>query len=288
MRFFFRRSFLLFFALFPNLFFSCVQMGKKAFHANNELRFDTIAVSERYHLENDTISPFCDITVRFIYPLSGQGERSDSLIRFFISNMFGVSYENIAPADAVMAYLKHYNESYRFDAQTYRENVSDHPETEQPPGAFYSYHEHLSDTIVYNQNGLLSFQVKRSNYKEGAPAYDSYRNYVLDLRTCRRITENDIFQAGYDTALQNLFVLSLLEQNQVKTMYELEDLGFFGLDEMMPNNNFLLDEKGFTYIFNRGEYSAYPLDAPKVFIPYSAIRSLLKDNSIVAQVASKS
>lgn len=99
------------------------------------------------------------------------------------------------------------------------------------------------------------------------------------------MTESDLFNAGYDSALQSLIVTSLLDQNNVKTVSELEDLGFFGIQEIVPNKNFLLNEKGIIYTFNKGEYSAYQLDAPQVFIPYGAIRSLLKENTIVHKLA---
>jgi hypothetical protein len=99
------------------------------------------------------------------------------------------------------------------------------------------------------------------------------------------VTEGDIFDAGYDTALQRLIVLSLLNQSKAKNVDELEDLGFFGVREIMPNRNFLLNEKGIVYTYNKGEYSAYQLDAPQVFIPYEVIRSLLKENSVASKLA---
>ena len=71
----------------------------------------------------------------------------------------------------------------------------------------------------------------------------------------------------------------------MKSVEELEDLGFFGVQEIVPNRNFLLTEKGITYTYNKGEYSAYQLDAPEVFIPYSAIRSLLRENTPAAKLA---
>ena len=86
-------------------------------------------------------------------------------------------------------------------------------------------------------------------------------------------------------ALQGMIVTSLLEQYGAKTISELEDLGFFGVQEILPNSNFLLNDKGIIYTFNKGEYSAYQLDAPQVFIPYTTILSLLRDNSIAHKLA---
>ena len=132
---------------------------------------------------------------------------------------------------------------------------------------------------------MLSFQVYRSNNKGGSANYSAYNNYVINLRTGSLITENDIFTPGYDVALQQLFEQSLMQQNGVKTVSDLEDLGYFGIEEIVPNRNFLIDDTGITYIFNKGEYSAYLLDAPQIFLSFEELRMLLKKNTVVSKLA---
>ena len=90
---------------------------------------------------------------------------------------------------------------------------------------------------------------------------------------------------GYDVALQQLFANSLMQQNEVKSISDLEDLGYFGIQEIMPNRNFLINNEGITYTFNKGEYSAYPLSAPEVFIPFNELKMLLKPNTVVSKIA---
>ena len=108
---------------------------------------------------------------------------------------------------------------------------------------------------------------------------------MIDVNSGQQVLENELFRAGYDQALQNLIIASLLEENSVKSVDELEDLGFFGIREIIPNKNFLLTDQGIIYTYNKGEYSAYQLDAPEVFIPYTAIRSLLRDYTPAAKLA---
>lgn len=277
---------------------SCNNSGRSMFKTRNNVVFDTISVNSRNYLEGDTANPYCDITIDFIYPVSSHKTDVDTLQLFFVRSMFGTSYDTLQPAAAVEAYKKNYIDNYTYDAKTYSEIVRDMHELNAliphmdltdsehaTEDVFYSYFENLSDSIVYNQNGILSFQVKQSNNKGGATSYTSFRNYVFNLNRGYQVTENEIFNAGYDTALQSLIVASLLEQNGVKTVDELEDLGFFGIQEIVPNKNFLLKREGIIYTFNKGEYSAYQLDAPEVLIPYKAIRYLLRENSIATKLA---
>lgn len=278
---------------------SCNSNERSSFITENDIDFDTINVNRRYHLDDDSTKPYCDIRVNFIYPKNSSNTSLDTLQQFFVSNMFGPSFESLEPSAAIDAYVNNYIENYSYDASTYGESIYEMQElNELIPGIdvndgeyelddiFYSYYESLSDSITFNQYGILAFQIKQSNSKGEADSYYiSYSNFVIDLNTGTRITESDIFNAGYDKALQSLIIASLLEQNQVENIDELEDLGFFGINEIVANGNFLLNDKGIIYTYNKGEYSAYQLTAPQVFIQYSAIRSLLRENTIVSKLA---
>lgn len=278
---------------------SCDHQEKRSrLKTEDIIHFDTISLVEQHHLDGDTANPYCNIKVEFIYPITDQKMNLETLQHFFIRNTFGVSYDSLSPSDAVQAYVRNYIENYTADSKLFRESADeirkldslisgvDISDTEHyTENYFYSYYESITDSIVYNQHGVLAFQVKQSNNKGGAASYDSYRNYVLNLLSGKQVTEDDIFNAGYDAALQNLIINSLLDQIKVKSVEELEDLGFFGVREIVPNRNFLLNENGIIYTYNKGEYSAYQLDAPEVFIPYEAIQSLLKDHSVAAKLA---
>lgn len=272
------------------LSFACnPESGGNSIKSDTGILFDTLRIVERYHLNGDTANPFCNLSVDFIYPVSGTEVDSARLQQFFVQSMFGTPYDTLAPADAIKAYVQNYIANYVADAETYQESTDEMDELnvfmDSTDVAFYSYFESLEDSIVYNRQNVLSFQVKQSNYKGGATSYETYRNFVLNLKTGKQITEADIFIAGYDSAIRQLIIASLLNQANVKSVGELEELGYFGIEDIMPNHNFLLNERGIIYTFNKGEYSAYQLDAPQVVIPYDAVLSLLKENSVTTKLS---
>lgn len=273
-------------------------VGKSTLQADNGIRYDTIKLARQYYLEGDTANPSCHINLFFVYPAESRKIDTDELQKIFLQNIFGEMYDSLSPSEAVDKYVETYIKSYKNDAETYTETAKDIADfdaiisdmyiddSEQAiEKRYYSYFESISDSIVYDKHNVLSFQVKQSNNKGGADSYNSYRNYVIDLKNKVLLTENDIFRAGYDMALRTLFISSLLEQNGVKSVNELESLGYFGIDEIIPNHNFLINQDGIIYTFNKGEYSAYQLQAPEVLIPYSAIRSLLRENTVVQKLA---
>ena len=275
---------------------SCANEKRSVFHADNYIEFDTITVVKRHHLSGDTLNPHCEIRINFVFPISSATISVDTLQRFFVESVFGESFSDFSPIDAVQRYVQRYIETFETNARIFSEHVQENlanlqratvgvHEERLMNDVFFTYYEDLSNVITYNQHGVLAFQVKQSNKRGGFIAFDSFRNYVIDLQTGNQVTEYDIFNDGYDIVLQRLIIASLLEQNGVRTIDELEELGFFGIEEIVPNGNFLICERGVTYTFNKGEYSVDQISAPVVFIPYRSIRTLLRRDSVAARLA---
>lgn len=287
-------------SVFLLLLLTSCHTGEKNFTLKtNQVEFDTLIVEQKQYLQNDTANPFCELNVHFVYPVSISGADLKKMQQLFIVNTFGQVYNDYTPEEAIEKYKKDFFENYEADAHIFQndlhgvenyvtpisQNFDSEYEEELKQSEFYSYHETLTTKIHFNKNNLLSFQLFRTNNKGGSATYSAYNNYVINLQTGNLVTENDLFIGGYDVALQQLFAAKLLQQNNVKTIYDLEDLGYFGIEEIMPNRNFLIDDKGVTYIFNKGEYSAYLLDAPEIFIPFEDLKMLLRENTLVSKLA---
>lgn len=290
------RAFLIYIYIIASLLLmSCNGAKNSKFRADNGIVFDTIVVDKQFFFKNDSTKPSCSIHIKFVHPVSSKYGDLDSLQRIFIKRFFGPAYDSLNVQTAVDKYVANFVASYEEDVATFQKTLnssgsddifapvfSHDEDVSQVSEKYYSYKEELSDSIFYNAHGVLSFQVKQCNNKGNAVTFDSYQNYNIDLNRLEIITEDDIFTAGYDTALQPIFQASLMEQNSVDNLVDLADIGYFGVDEIVPNRNFMINDKGITYVFNKGEYSAYQLDAPVVFIPYQLIKSLLRENTTVS------
>lgn len=252
--------------------------------ASNDIGFDTIRTARNYHINNDSTQPSCNLKLKFVYPSShNNSQMLDSLQRIFITCYFDESYSGLSPEGAVKNYEENYVESFKEDVRIFsQDRVYEH----QVPDNYPSYYEIDENKVVFNQGGILSFQVNQTNYKGGASSFEYLKNYSIDIQSPRIITENDIFNEGYEKVLGTFFRDYLMNAQKVRSLSELENLGYFGLDEMIPNGNFLLDDKGITYVFNKGEYSAYKTEAIKIFISYNDIKPLLKENSPISKFVS--
>ena len=286
--------------LIPVFIFSACNTKKSNIPQDNDVVFDTLYLSQQMFLDNDPSKSSCNLEIRLVYPIASKKMNIDTLTNLWTSCIFGQSNTGISLQQAAKSYIDTYFQRYRQDAENFRENRFDkdplsaltdssystlEEEADEPRSEFYSYYETLTDTVTYNQNDLISLQVRRVSNKGGSESYETFRNFVIDLKTGNILSEKDIFIEGYEPQLRRIIINKLLKQNGVNDMSELEQLGYFGVNEIVPTRNFLIDAKGITFIFNKGEYSAYLISAPVIFIPYEEIRHLLRENTTVWKLA---
>lgn len=286
--------------LIPVFIFSACNTKKSNIPQDNDVVFDTLYLSQQMFLDNDPSKSSCNLEIRLVYPIASKKMNIDTLTNLWTSCIFGQSNTGISLQQAAKSYIDTYFQRYRQDAENFRENRFDkdplsaltdssyftsEEEADEPRREFYSYYETLTDTVTYNQNDLISLQVRRVSNKGGSESYETFRNFVIELKTGNILSEKDIFIEGYEPQLRRIIINKLLKQNGVNDISELEQLGYFGVNEIVPNRNFLVDAKGITFIFNKGEYSAYLISAPVIFIPYEEIRHLLRENTTVWKLA---
>lgn len=269
--------------------------GASRFKENNGISFDSVKSSEQISVKFDSTNATCQLDIQLVFPKTDD----KTLQSLFVKSFFGEAYASLSPEDAAKKYTQDVFTNYRNDAKELlslkneweEEDVEmhEHDYLDNPNLDVNSmnYTESLSDTIVYNAYQLISYQVKQIYFKGNRRGSESIRNFVIDLSTNDYLSEKDIFKEGYEEELHSQFIATLLKQNDAKTIEELEEYGYFGLDEMYPNNNFWVDNKGITYVFNRGEYSAMLIKPIHIFIPYAAVQSFLKPGTSVFNLASK-
>ena len=251
--------------------------------SENSITFDSISVEKTYHLLDNPDNPNCNLEIKFVYPRKySDKEVLKNLQRQFVSSYFGENYEQLSPEEAVRKYTDDYLAAYKDMEEDYKAEVAKSDET--PVGSWFSYYEMSSDDIAFNQDDIISYTVSFENYTGGAHGAHSYNNHVVNLKTGKPITEEEIFVDNYQDNLARILVDQIAKQNNVSDAKELENIGFFSVDEIFPNGNFLVDETGITYSFNEYEIAAYVVGVTNVHLPYKEIRYLLRDDSPISQL----
>jgi len=253
--------------------------------ADNNLQFETIDKEEAYHMFNLPDNPGCSLVVKFTYPNKFDDEAIlANLQEKFITSAFGSECVGMAIQEAVDKYAADYIKMYKEIEPDYKEEVESNNDEDANFATWYSYFQGLSTDIVFNRAQIVSFTHKFEAYSGGAHGSQQYSNYVIDLNTGNWIKEGDIFIDDFKDDIARLLIDKIMELNQADNVQALIDLGFFGIEEIMPNDNILIDEKGVTYLFNEYEIAAYALGTTKVLLPFDEISLYLKKESPIAHL----
>ena len=79
---------------------------------------------------------------------------------------------------------------------------------------------------------------------------------------------------------------ALAVQNECETIEQLAEKNiFFSAMEIEPNDNFLLDNKGLTWIYDPYEIAPYAYGAVSVSLPWSKLVDMIDDESSVKAFA---
>jgi hypothetical protein len=253
----------------------------------NNIQFDSIQVEKTYHLLDDPKNPHCDLQVKYIYP--AQYEKIDilkSVREHFLRSYFGEGYEALTPEEAVKRFSDQYIEDYKAMEEIFEPD--NEPKNEEgyevEPGDWFMHYEDITNEINYSKNNILCFSVSSESYMGGAHGSHIYMSYVLDLSTGGLITEEDLFVDNYQDDLAKLLVRKLAKTNEVEQVKELEEIGYFSIDEINPNNNFYVDETGITYYFNEYEIGPYAMGMVDIHLSFDEIKYLIRPESPIRRL----
>lgn len=262
---------------------SCQIGSNKMVRNENPISFDSIQIDKSYYLLDNPSNPNCNLQINFTFPTDYDDEAVLKKIqKQFIVSYFGDSYVGLEPEKAVAQYTEDYLKAYKELEEDFKQDLSRSDEV--PVGAWYSYYEMSSNEIVFNESDILSYTVSFENYTGGAHGAHSFTNRVINVKTGELITEDEIFVDNFEDHLALMLVDEIAKQNNVAEAKELENLGYFSIDEIFPNGNFLIDASGITYFFNEYEIAAYVVGVTKVHLPFAELAPLLRPDSPISQL----
>jgi hypothetical protein len=249
---------------------------------NNNITYDTISVAENYSLLNNPDNPKYELQLSFIYPAAcADGEALGKIQPLFLSSFFGDSCKNYTPNEVTTRYVESKLRDYKMLEEEFKKE-SKNPQKGSLIRFFY--HETASNEVIFDKGGLISFSVYVENYTGGAHAAHTLTNRVIDMRRGTFLTEDELFVDGFKDKMAQLLVKNVVAQNKLEDPKQLEELGFFEVDKIVPNGNFLIDDVGVTYSFNEYEIAAYSAGIIHVHVAYAELKDLLRKGNPIAHI----
>lgn len=255
---------------------SCIQDKSK-----NDIKFDELEIKEKVFLTvNDTTLPYSDVKFEYTFPVKFNNKEDLARLQQIFSGTFfnDESYDSLSPQDALTEYLKDYSTEYRTLAEQYqidKENL----ESDQMPSWYWYYH-YKTNEILFDDENIVSYLVEHSDYTGGAHGSLNALYYIIDLNSLTTITEEDIFKPNYHQFLTSKIIETLMKKYDVTEADQLISEGFFDINDIAPNNNFWMNDKGVHYVYNQYEIAPYSMGPIEITIPFEEVLSIIIPESI--------
>lgn len=277
------RFFSLFIILsFTALLFSCSKSGK-VIDGDGKLavtvKSQRLNDSSSFTLSNgERCTIVADASIE--YPVNaGEGVKVDSLQRLFAAYVLE-SGDTLSLQDAMRQVVT--NSMHQYDFMV--EPVSEDELAENDGMATLKYATSTRVTPIYNKNGVVTFERVDVVKKNDKVTSVTHRYYSFDVETQTYIDLNRLFRDDAVADVCQLLKQQLLKQNNATGNEQLNDLGYFNVENISVTRNFFFDDKGVTWSYLPNELAVEAVGEPKIFIPYGDLSDYLCDESIIEKL----
>lgn len=258
------------FMLFLFVFFIAISTnGKNIENINeNSWRFDSLTVSKKVYIQNDTTREGMLIDLSLVYPVSVP-ERLDLQK---VQNTFASVFLGIGDfKGTVQVAFDETLANCTTDAVELAKSIED---SDLDPDHFSYYELFRQSKIGYETANLITVAYADYSYTGGAHGIYSTVYYNIDKRNGELITEEQLFIPDYKDKLAQLIQDEIERRNT--SLVEEDMIGLYvDLRDVKSNKNFYFSDRGIVYAYNIYEITPYVQGIVEVTIPYDKVMPLI-------------
>ena len=267
---------------FTALLFSCSKSGKSSGGDGKPavtVKSQRLNDSSSFMMSNgERCTIIADATID--YPVKAEdGTPMDSLQKLFAAYVLE-SGDSLSLQDAMRQVVT--NSMHQYDFMV--EPVSQEELAEDEGMATLKYATSTRVTPMYNKNGVVTFERVDVVKKNDKVTSVTHRYYSFDVETQTFIDLTRLFREDAVADVCQLLKQQLLKQNNATGNEQLNDLGYFNVENISVTRNFYFDDKGVTWSYLPNELAVEAVGEPKIFIPYGDLTDYLCDDSILERL----
>ena len=215
------------------------------------------------------------------YPeTTGQGLSVDSLQRLFAAYVLE-SGDSLALQEAMRQVVANSMHQYDFMQEPVDKNVADEASEDMTT---LKYATSTRITPIYNKHGVVTFERVDVVKKNDRVTSITHRYYNFDVESQTFIDVNRLFRDDAVADVCQLLRQQLLQQNNATGNEQLNDLGYFNVENLMVTSNFYFDDHGVTWSYLPNELAVEAIGEPKITISYGELKDALCDDSIIKRL----
>lgn len=139
-------------------------------------------------------------------------------------------------------------------------------------------------TVYYNKNSIVTFCKVEVIKKDDKVTSITHKYYSFDLENMCFIVPSMMFREESQSSLCAVLKNQLCKENKVASIDQLNELGFYNIENMMVTRNFYFGDKGITWSYLPNELAVAALGEPTVTLEYDALEPYMCENSIIERL----
>jgi hypothetical protein len=262
------------FVLWIGCLFCNVSVGAQSIYKQNSIKYPGISEDKTYHLRSKKNNPACRLKIDFFYPdMFPDAVILEKVQAVFIGRFFGQEYESLPPDKAMKSYITNYIFEYKNE---FEHNDFYQSEWQESPD-LYTFEKAMRNTILFNKGNVISQVINTYEYEGGVHSNSETQGMVIDLTTGQILAYEDVLTEESKEDISELLLAALLKTGTYENREALIEAGF-DFEDIPVTNNFVADEKGITFIYNRYELGPSYLGIREITLPYSDIVFYMKED----------
>ena len=211
------------------------------------------------------------------YPVTGtNGVAVDSLQRLFAAYVLE-SGDSLSLQEAMRQVVANSMHQYDFMEEPMTEAVAD----EAAEMNTLKYATSTRVAPIYNKNGVVTFERVDVVKKNDKVTSVTHRYYSFDVENQTYIDVNRLFRDDAVADVCQLLRQQLLAQNNATGNEQLNDMGYFNVENITVTRNFFFDDKGVTWSYLPNELAVEAVGEPRITVPSADLSDSKCDDSIL-------
>jgi len=213
-------------------------------------------------------------------PVKYKDEKSIETLRKLFAKYLLYSGDTLSIEDAMKQCVGNTLHQYDFsDAPD-----SDEIELDNATDSIQNYNNSVTVSVYYNKNDIVTFCKIEVVKKDGVVTSVTHRYYSFDLESMSFLGLNMLFREDAMTALTNELRNQLMANNKVTSNDQLNEIGYFNIDNLNVSRNFYFGENGITWSFMPNELAVEALGEPTVTLDYEVVEPFLTEKSVIKRL----
>jgi hypothetical protein len=239
-------------------------------YTDGTMAFGVIYMKEKAPLlEKSKSSPMSDLELSLLIPADFEVPGVvDSVKSYIFQNFFGNAGSSLDPARQCAILRDTYFNNYRAsNIDIYMEGMES-----------FNWSKIKETRILHNEHYILSLEYHDYGYTGGAHGLSVSRFQVVDLRSGRLLSLDEIFRPDYRNDLRDIINSEARKAYGLDSRQGLTEAGFFS-DFIDPSENFYMTKDGIGFFYNQYEVAPYAMGPVSIFVSYSSLKRILAPES---------